>query len=175
MSNEQKNRGLFLPTNYIWDMQDINDIDVTSDNFKELLIRLYQNINSMCLAINLKDSGYYFPQEFVNGQVLFPNPNKNKKSSRQIFRNVVNFGALPLASSQSIPHGININGSYSFTRIYAVASNPIDLSYLPIPYASATLINNIELKVDDTNVTIITAADYSMYTICYVVLEYVKE
>jgi hypothetical protein len=47
---------------------------------------------------------------------------------------------------------------------------------IPIPYSSTTNIdNNISIQVDDTDVNITTAADYSVYTICYVVLEYIKQ
>lgn len=165
-SNLQNNAGLFLATTNVWDVQSLPSIDVNSAEFKELIVRLYQNINNICLAVNLKDSGYYVESEFVNGQVLF--------GDRQIFRTVVNFGALPNATFKSIPHGIVVSNGFSFTRIYATASDQITMQYIPIPYASATLVNNIELDVDANNVTITTGIDMTAYTITYVVLEYVK-
>jgi hypothetical protein len=173
----QSEPGLFVPTTNVWDVSQLYSIDVNSTEFKELLVRLYQNINNIALALNLKDSGYYVPTEFVNGQLYFPNATLNTAASgpapfRQVFRKIINFGALPNAGSKSVAHGILITPTYSFTRIYATATNP-NTSFIPIPYASPVLANNIELQVDTVNVTITTGSNRTAYTICYVVLEYI--
>lgn len=172
--DEINNTGLFVPTNFLWDINLLQDTKLDSPEFKELLIRLYQNINSMCIALNLKDSGYYVQQEFLNGQLLFPNPTDPLLQDRQIFRMVVNFGTLPNNTSISVPHNIEVDGSYSFTRIYGSSSDPINLNFIPLPYASSNGTDNIQLDVDATNVTLTTTIDYSAYTITYIVLEYVK-
>ncbi len=173
--------GAFTPTSNVWDLEQLLSLDV-DPKLKELLIRLYQNLNLMALVINIKDSGYYIPQEFVNGQMLFPDPNKPAGSTstppyRQVYRIVIQFGALPngtMTPTKSVPHNLTINSSWVFTRIYGVANDPVAFSYLPLPYASATGAN-IELFVDATNVTIVTTAvDYSAYTNTLVVLEYCK-
>lgn len=176
-SRFQRRSGLFVPTTNIWDVDTLRDIDVTKPEFKELLIRLYQNINNICLTLNLKESGYYFTQEFVNGQVLFPNPAMidQNLAGRQIFRMVVNFGTLPNATTTSQPHGIDVQDFFTFTRIYGTSTNPVDLTFIPLPYVSSSaVINNIELSADATNVYITTGIDQSAYTTTYIVLEYVK-
>lgn len=174
MANQRlSNAGLYLPTNFIWDINLLQDTKLDSPQFKELLVRLYQNINSMCLAINLKDSAYYTQEEFLNGQVFFPNPSANR-GQRQAFRTTINFGQLPNNGVISIAHNINIGAPFSFTRIYGAASNQTGNSYIPLPYASSNGTDNIQLDVDATNVSITTTADYSAYTITYVVLEYLK-
>ena len=43
--------GTQLPTTYIWDVSQIQNLNISSD-FKELLIRLYQNLNTMANVIN---------------------------------------------------------------------------------------------------------------------------
>lgn len=165
-SNQQNNTGLFVATTNVWDVEAIKTTDVNSDAFKELLVRLYQNIGNICLALNLKDSGYYSVNEFVNGQIFV--------NGQQVFRTVVTFGTLPNAGTLTSPHGIAIDNGFTFTRIYGAASNITTMKYIPLPYASPTLVNNIELDVNATSVTITTAIDYSAYTVSYVVLEYVK-
>ncbi len=173
--------GAFTPTSNVWDVEQLLNLEM-DPKLKELLIRLYQNLNLMSLVINIKDSGYYLPQEFVNGQMLFPNPSKPAGTTstppyRQVYRLLVNFGALPNGTVnpvKSVPHGLTINSSWVFTRIYGVANDPVAFSYIPIPYASASGAN-IELYVDATNVNIATTAvNYSAYTITYVILEYCK-
>jgi len=172
------NPGAFVPTTNVWDVSRLYEVDVKSPEFKELLVRLYQNINIISLTLNIKDSGYYVLNEFVNGQLFFPNTALGATPStplfRQVYRKVINFGALPAAGTKSVAHTIAISNTFIFTRIYATASDPVGLTYIPIPYASPVLANNIEINVDATNVNITVGSNRSNYTICYVILEYIK-
>lgn len=171
--------GSFIPTTFVWEIQQIQSSNI-DPNLKDILIRLYQNLNQIVLPINTKDTGIYDLSEFVNGQVFFPNPSLDSTTSqsptpRQVFRKIINFGALPNIATKSVAHGITIDANLSITRFYAAATNP-STSYLPIPFASATdVAHNIELNMDATNINIVTGANYSAYTICYVVIEYIKQ
>lgn len=174
----QSNPGLFVPTTNVWDVARLYEVDVNTPEFKELLVRLYQNVNNIAISLNWKDTGFYLQEEFVNGQVFFPNPLLSSQTTqtptyRQVFRSVVNFGALPNAGTKSVPHNIVITSGYTFTRIYACATDPLN-SFIPIPYAS-TAGDNIELNVDVTNVNIKTLSNRTNYTTTYVVLEYIKQ
>jgi len=174
-----QNTGSFVPTNYIWDIAQLYQVEINSDGFKELMVRLYQNIGLIALVLNTKDSAYYNTSEFINGQLFFPNPANNSSTSaapdfRQVYRTVVNFGALPNTGTTSVPHKITVTPKTTFTRIYGAASNTTGNSYLPLPYASSTAANNIELNVDATNVNITTGSNRSLYTITYVILEYLQ-
>lgn len=176
----QLNLGAFIPTTNVWDVARLYEVDVKSPEFKELLVRLYQNVNNIALSLNIRDAGYYVEQEFLNGQVFFPNPALSSTTAqapmyRQAFRLLVDFGPLPNATTKSVPHGLDITDSYTFTRIYATASDTTAHTYIPIPYASPTDSNEIEINVDDTNVNITTGSDRTNYTICYVILEYIKQ
>jgi len=177
--NSQANPGAFVPTTSVWDVQQIQSIDVNSPEFKELLVRLYQNINNIVLALNIKDSGYYSLQEFLNGQIFFPNPILNSTTSkspiqRQVFRKIINFGALPNTTSKSIAHGINITSGYSFTRIYGAATNNTQTSFIPLPFASPIAAENIKLEITNTNVIITTGTNRSSYSTSYIIVEYIK-
>src|SRR5690606_37364445 len=98
-TNDAVQYGLFVPTTNVWDPSPIFQLP-ESEELKLLLVRLYQNLNTVSLALNLKESGYYDTQEFVTGKVLFPNPDLNSSSQttpiwRPICRITVDFGALP--------------------------------------------------------------------------------
>lgn len=171
--------GSFIPTTNIWDPTEIYSTEVTSPAFKELLVRMYQNLNLMAISLNLKDTGFYVPQEFVTGQLFPPSSTSSSTTNsspqyRQSFRKLISFGALPNTNTKTVAHGITIDANTIFTRIYGAASDKTSKYYLPLPYSSPTLVNNIELYVDDTNVTIITGADMSAYTDTYVIVEYLK-
>lgn len=178
-TNDPSNAISFIPTTYIWDVASLYEIEVTSPEFKEFLIRMAFNSNSILQLLNLKDTGVYITNEIINGQKYFPDPALNSSTpgspiDRQVYRIVINFGPLPNTSTKSVPHTITITPLTTFTRIYATASDTTGNNYIPIPYASATLSNVIELSVDGTNVNIITNSDRTNYTTCYVVLEYLQ-
>ena len=180
LNNNATLYGSFIPTTNVWDVSQLYQTDVNSPEFKELLVRLYQNVNNIAIALNTKDTGYYTTQEFVNGQLYFPNPALNSSTPtvatfRQVFRTTVNFGALPNATTKSVPHNIDVTAGFSFTRIYATASDQVGLTYIPIPYVDAIDGKYIQLDVDATNVNITTTSDRTNYTVCYVVVEYIKQ
>ncbi len=179
-------QGIFVPTTNNFDVTNLEGKDLGSPEFREFIIRLTQAMNIISLTLNLKDSAIYSLEEFVNSQVYFPNPNLSSTTAqfpedRQVFRKVINFvdgtvvTSLPNAGTTSVPHGITITNDFTFTRIYATATEP-GTSFIPIPYSSATAVaNNIEINVDATNVNITTGSDRTNYTFCYVVLEYIKQ
>lgn len=176
----QSNPGAFVGTTNVWDVSEIYEQEGLTPQLKELLVRLYQNLNNMSLLLNLKDTGYYDVQEFLNSQLFFPNPmlvgTGTTATYRQVFRTVVNFGALPNTTTKSIAHNIQVVQGYTFTKIYGASSNTLSTSFIPLPYASTTAVaDNIELYIDDVNVNITTGIDYSSYTTTYIILEYIKQ
>jgi hypothetical protein len=123
-------------------------------------------------SVNTKEGGLYnlietaaFIQYFTAGT-----PN----TFRPVYRMTVNFGALPNATTKSVAHGINFTNAFTATRIYGAATDPTDMLYIPIPYASSTANKNIEIYVDATNVNIVTGINLTAYTTTYVVIEYTK-
>lgn len=175
---DQLNPGNLIQTTFVWNAQEVQTLSINPE-LKRLLVQLYQNLNNVVLALNSKDTGMYQLEEFLNGQQFFANTILSSTTAsapvqRQVFRKVVNFGALPNATSKSVAHGITIDANFSFTRIYGCATNP-STSFIPLPYASTTLNQNIKLDVDGTNVTITTGIDRTSYTICYCILEYIKQ
>lgn len=170
--------GASVPTTFIWDIAIINGLNLPKE-FKDLLIRLYQNLGLMASVLNVKDTGYYPLSEFVTSQHLFSNPLYSSATAQQagqrpILRTTINFGPLPNTGTTSVPHHINCTAATLFVKIYGAASDQVGLNYIPIPYASASGTTNIELSVDATNVTIITASNRSNFNQCLVVLEYVQ-
>ena len=183
---QQTSTGSYVPTTFILDVAQLYSVDVTKPEFKELLVRLYQNINLMCNVLNLKDTGMYLTQELVNSQSWFQNPSLTSSTPqvpeyRQNYRYVMNFGPLPkMATTISQPHGLTFSDQVTFTRIYGTATDDAAIGTgnpagLPIPYASATAIaDQLELWIDDTNINIASGGtDYSAFN-AVVVIEYLK-
>ena len=175
ITNQLSRTGFYLPTTEQVDVSQIFHTDVTSPEFKELLVRLYQAFNTMAQQINLKDTGYYVEEEFLNSQLYFNSIGVNNSDRlRNVFRLVVNVGALG-AGVTTIAHGLTPTTAWKFTRIYGCASKTtVAQAYYPLPYASSGGAANISLDVNATNVNITNNSGVA-FTNCYVVLEYVKE
>lgn len=171
--------GGYVITTTIWDPSQIYQANL-SPELTQLFVTMYQNLNLMSLVLNAKETATY-PNQFetVTNGAYFPNPAYSsatpvKATLRNVFRTTVNFGALPNAGTKSVAHNIPFNGSFSATRIYGAASDTTGLTYIPLPYASPTLNENIKLDVTATQVTVTTGINRSNYNLCYIVIEYLK-
>lgn len=179
-TNFISNIGSFIGTTNVWDVSEIYSADVNSDRFKELFVRLYQNVNNIALNLNIKETGYYPLNEFMTGQLYFPNDSLTPNTAtspvfRQVYRMVVNFGALPNAGTKSVVHNIQVDQGFTATHIYGAATNTGATSMIPLPYSSPTLNKNIQVDVGTTTVTITTGINYSDYINTYLVIEYIKQ
>ena len=178
--------GQFLPTTEIIETSQLREGKISDDQMREILIRIVQAFNDSNTAVNNKDIGFYLTQEIISGQNYFSNPSFDSSTPqqpepRQVFRKVINFGALPdnsvVPNQKSVAHGITVDDSTTFTRIYATASDTTNHKYISIPYqnVSSDLNGNLEIYVDDTFVYITgDGIDWSVFDTCYVVLEYLK-
>jgi hypothetical protein len=140
---------------------------------------LQQQINTMNLILNTKVSGYYALSEFVNGAVWYPDPTLTSATAqsptwRQEFQKVIVIGTLPAAASTlTIAHGLTVTSGYSFTHIYGTANDP-STTFIPLPYSSPVLADNIELWADTVNVYIKVGKDRSGFTDNRVILKFIK-
>lgn len=182
--DESTGSGLFLPLTQLIDIQAIYSNKDLSEDLKQIMIRIVQAFNEYAQAINLKNTGIYDVQEFVTGQVYFPNPangsiSTDPKIFRQVARIVVDFGALPNNMNKAMPHGLTVTPNTTFTAIYATATNtaavfPVVAS-IPIPITFTATGNIVDLRIDSTNVNIETNFNATVFNVCYVVLEFIQE
>ena len=152
-----KNAGMFLP---------ISD-DVSSSEIIEV--------------VNLKETGIYDKSEFLCGKSYYPTKDSasdQRLKLRPVYRKVIEFGALPDGSapataSKTIAHGLTINTGFTITELYGNATNP-GTSYIQLPFSSPTLNENISLKMDALNVTVTTGIDMTAYTVCRIIIEFLR-
>ncbi len=161
--------GLFVPTTDVWDQASISQMDVNSEEFRLLLIRLYQNISNISNVLNLKESALYDLKQFVTGQLFFSITNGQPQKLRNAFRLVMNVGPIN-PGLNTFAHGLIIISSWTFTHIYATASDNIGFNYYPIPWSGAAGAF-ISIVVNATDVVINNNSGVT-FTSCIVVLEY---
>lgn len=167
--------GSFVSTTSSLDVSEIG----REPDVKKLIARLYQALNNISIAVNLKDTGYYPEKEFVCGQLFFPSDGSNSSvrgnvAYRSVFRKVINVGTLPNSTSKNVPHYMNTTG-YTFTRIYGTATDPSAARlFIPLPYFANGSGSSVALWVNGTDVKLQTSGNMSNYTESHVVLEYIK-
>lgn len=173
------NPGQFIGTTQVY------DLGKSSVNAEDFTTHLRNNFNNIVMALNIKDSGYYSQDEFVNGQLFYPNYSRVDSASsapatfRQVFRKVIDTGTLPNAGTSTTAHGITTlpaagNTTFIATRIYGCATDPVNRLFIPLPYSSPTLNQNISVYWDNTKVYITTGINMTAYTVSQVVLEFLK-
>lgn len=167
--NDITNFGQFVPTTIIFDVARLQEVDVKSEEFKELLVRLYQTVNSNAIATNIKDTGYYLQQEFVTGALYF-NTNNDFNNLRPVYRKTINTGALGPGVT-TIAHGLTVTNTWTWTFINGAATNIGTLVGYPIPYAGSGA--DIQVMVTAANI-VITNNSGVVFTNSYIVLEYLK-
>jgi len=152
---------------------------ILSEDWDQARLTLIDHLIKVSEAINVREIATYQDanisggdniSETITGQSWFVSGDANR--FRYGNRTVINFGALPNNTTKTAAHGLNITANTVFTRIYGTASIP-GTTFIPLPYTN-TAGNPIEIWVDAANVNVRTTADYSAYTQCYVVLEWVE-
>lgn len=144
------------------------------EKWEEFLPFLTRINRDTAKKVNDKDRGYYLDEEILNAQKFFNAA--NRQTFHDIFRKVVDCGALPNTATKVVAHGITgIDNGWMFTRIYGTAREPAGAGlrpfFIPLPNSGAY---QVEVMVDTTNINITTIANLSAFTQTYVVLEYWK-
>ena len=142
------------------------------DTYPEAKLYVREYLREIVQALNNRDIGQYSETEIVNGQLFLVGGDNN--TYRQVYRKVIDFGALPDTAAKSVNHGITVTADTEITRIYGAATDP-STTFLPLPYVNiGTPGDGIQLDMDATQVTVTTGSDRTGFTSCYVVIEYVQ-
>ena len=169
-SSFSENPNNFLPETFI-----------IPDDPEELNIKLYQYLNEISSAVNSKASGLYVTEETITGNKFIPTYDSTTNTNsqlRDVFRVVVDTGALPNTATKLIPHGITTTQDYSVINIYGGATQPgvSTINYaIPIPFPYVPAGNHVRVGIDATNILLTTTSgSFIAYTRSFVVIEYIK-
>jgi hypothetical protein len=134
-----------------------------SDDQIRIMLNAYLTI--VANAVNIREISQYDLIELINGQQFFDPTDAQKK--RYSFRKVFEFDDSDL----NFPHGITdiTICTYIGGGAVTVAGN-----FIPIPYVSVVLANQIEIDVTPTNIIITKGAGAPVITDGIIILEYLK-
>jgi hypothetical protein len=167
--------GAFVPTNYVWDVQQIQEVEVTSPEFKELLVRLYQNVNNIALVLNVKTTGQFPLSETVNGNLWFSDPNNTSDTplapaQRQELQQT--YLITSVGVSATIAHNIIITPVTTFTDMGGMANDQVGNNYWTLDTTATAA--NISLAISGADI-VITNNTGITFTTVYIVLKYLQD
>jgi hypothetical protein len=169
--SQQINTGSYIPTTNVWDVSRLYEVEVNSSEFKELLVRLYQNVNNIALVLNTKATGYCINEEFVSGKLFFNPASNDPLQLRPGYTKTINTGALG-AGITAINHDIDVTNTFKWMFISGAATDTGTLVGYPISFAGVAG-NNIEVTTSATQVIINNNSGVT-FTDSQVTLEYCK-
>lgn len=154
----------------------VNISDKTVNGFK---ITITNNTGAVITSLAWKYTAFklYTDTEYnelLNNQLYSTseiNTGKKWVDRKDIYRKVIDCGALPNATTKSVAHGIT--GYDNFVSISGFSRVADGSTQIPLPYVSPSG-HNISVDMQGTNVVIGTDFDRTTYTNTYVILEYTK-
>jgi len=154
--------------------------DVVPERWEDARPFIVEQLKRIANAVNLREIGWFLDEELLSGKAFIPGVNDvadggTSQQYRSVLRKVINFGSLPNAALKTVPHGITVDNNFTLVFMGAYATDPVNFIGIPLPFASPTLNQNILLNMDVNNVRIQTSLNYSQFTRCYVIIEYLQE
>lgn len=120
--------------------------------------------------VNLKENAVYNYQESLTNQ-QWPTVG-NPQTFRDGYRIIFNVPAIAAGASATIPHGLSAITQTTHQWAEVITNVP---DFRHVPYASVTAIGNqIEMRVDTTNIYIFNGSTAPAITGGFVIIEYLK-
>jgi hypothetical protein len=94
--------GVFLPLTSVYDPESLYELENLDPQIKNFIVASTHSYNDIANVVNYKETGYYITTEIVNSQYWFKQTLSDPSQSpfRNAYRIVVNFGALPNATTR---------------------------------------------------------------------------
>ena len=171
--NTEANAGMgnYVQQTPLFEIARLQQVDIKSEEFKQLLVQLYQQVNNIALELNSKDTGYYINQEVNISSILYNLTSSNPQNQRPIYRKTFFTGVIN-AGVNNIPHGLTITATWDFVKILGAAKNTAGGIYIPLPYVSVAA-TPVQVSVNNVNIVINNASGV-VYDSGYITLEFVK-
>ena len=144
--------------------------DVVPEDWQDARPFFVEALKRISFAVNVREVGNFFAYENLTGQQFAPTISQ-EGNYRDVYRKIINFEALPNATTKSVAHGINYTSAFTLVNLWISATDPVGLTSFSLQYYSIAA-SDIKLNLTSTNVVVQTASDYSAYTRSFVIIEY---
>ena len=91
-----------------------------------------------------------------------------------VSRKLVSFGALRNNTTKSVAHGLTVDDKFRLFELYISANDPVNFLYFCAKNWGIANTGDVQINIDDTNINVTTNGDYTAYSDCFVILEYMR-
>jgi len=133
------------------------------DDARPFLVEVLRKITN---GVNIREIGWYLDEELLSGKAFIPGvvaPGNNPSQFRQIFRKVIETGAL-IAGVNVVPHGITFDSNFTLIQLWVSGTDTGTLT--------ARTISGNDVIMDATNLTITSPQAFDR---SFCVIEYLLE
>ena len=141
---------------------------LSAENLNQMEDYIESEFNNQ--AGDIEDIG----QEVEGIKTMISNETKIGKwiNGDDLYRKIINIGSLPNATTKQIAHSIQNLGVV--TRLYGIAQITSSGVRYPLPFTGEGSQYNVGLRMDNTNIIIVTGIDRTGFNNNYVIIEYTK-
>ena len=136
------------------------------DSWEEARPFLVEVLRKMSEGVNIREIGWFLDEELLSGKAFIPGvtvPGNNPSEFRQIFRKVIDTGAL-IAGANIVPHGIVFDTNFTLIQLWVSGTNTGTLT--------ARTINGNDVVMDATNLVITSPQVFDgSFCVCEYLLE----
>ena len=136
------------------------------DSWEEARPFLVEVLRKISEGVNIREIGWFLDEELLSGKAFIPGvtvPGNNPSEFRQIFRKVIDTGAL-IAGANIVPHGIVFDTNFTLIQLWVSGTNTGTLT--------ARTINGNDVVMDATNLVITSPQVFDgSFCVCEYLLE----
>lgn len=141
------------------------------EEIDELTIELDKMYSDIARFTNVREIGIYDKFEMVSGRTWYDNDDTSPLERRQSYRRLYTFTNFTNAgNTNTIPHGLQTISEVVDYWGQAITAIP---DYRRLPYSAILTTDNIELRVNSTNIEILVGSTSPNLVSGFVVLEYI--
>lgn len=155
--------------------------DVVPERWEDARPFIVEQLKRIANGLNVREIGFFLDQELLAGKFFIPGLNiveggGSSQQFRTVLRKVIDFGPLPNAGLKTVAHEITVDANFTLVFLGGYATDPVNFIGIPLPFASPLALNqNILINMDMTNIRVQTSINYSQFTRCFIILEYMQE
>lgn len=154
--------------------------DVVPEEWNEARPFLVEILKKISNAVNAREIGFFLDQELLSGKAFIPGSNETlsggtSQQFRTILRKVFDMGTLPNSGLLTVPHEIAFDNNFTLIQMWLSATDPVAKAAFSLAYWANSAPGSIILNMDSVNINVQTTSNYSNYTRCFVICEYIQE
>ena len=119
------------------------------EEWEDARVYLYEFLRQVNNQINIRTVGFHLEQPILTGNLFTASATSVER--RNVFRTLIDTGALPNAGTTTTAHGITFDANFTLVDLWLAATDPVNFLAFGLSYWSVAAAD-ITLNMDATNI-----------------------